>query len=197
MPAIKATLSGLKKLDDALKKAELRTRAAGRISVDKTTRRVQLALRADVNRIFSGGTIRQRRGKGRRVGNSVRRKLFDNKSRGTAALIFSKFGRRQGGQFVDFLGPYITGRDIRPRRARFLTVPLQRGKKNRDPKNFGDLHTISIAGRLYLVRSTRTRTTFMFLLLPRVKITKRLRAVKIARREAAQMGERTKRAFRF
>ncbi len=197
MAAIEATLSGLKKLADALKKAELRTRAAGRTSVDKTTRRVQLAIRADVDRIFSGGTVRQRRGKGQRIGNLVRRKLFDNKSRGTAALIYSKFGRRRGGQFVDYLGPYITGRDIRPRRARFLTVPLQRGKKNRDPKNFSDLHAVSIAGRLYLVRSTRTRTTFMFLLLPRVKITKRLRARRIALREMRAMPERARRAFRF
>ena len=197
MPVLKATLVGLKKLDDALKKAELRTRAAARTSVDQVSRRTQLAIRKDVDRIFSGGTIRQRRGKGRRVGNSVRRKLFDNRERGTAALVFSKFGRREGGEFVDYLGPYITGRDIRPKRARFLTVPLQRGKKNRDPKKFSNLHTVSIGGRLFLVRSTRTRTTFMFLLLPRVKITKRLRARKIALREAGQMVGRTKRAFRF
>ncbi len=197
MPAIKATLVGIKKLDEAIRKAELRTRAAARMSVDQVSRRTQLAIRKDVDRIFSGGTIRQRRGKGRRVGNSVRRKLFDNRARGTAALVFSKFGRRQGGEFVDYLGPYITGRDIRPKRARFLAVPLQRGKKNRDPKNLANLHTVSVAGRLYLVRSTRTRTTFMFLLLRRVKITRRLRAKKIALREARQMAERTRRAFRF
>ena len=65
MPAIKATLVGLKKLDEAIKRAELRTRAAARTAVDETSRRTQLAIRKDVNRIFSGGTIRQRRGKGR------------------------------------------------------------------------------------------------------------------------------------
>lgn len=197
MAAIKATLTGLKRLDEALRRAELRTRAAVRAAVDQVSRRTQLAIRKDVDSIFSGGTIRQRRGKGRRVGNAVRRKLYDNKSRGTAALVFSSFGRREGGEFVDYLGPYITGRDIRPKRARFLTIPLQRGKKNRDPGKFKNLHTVAIGGRLFLVRSTRTRTTFMFLLLPRIKITKRLRARKIALREAREMAGRTKRAFRF
>ena len=197
MPAIKATLIGLKKLDKAIKRVELRTRAAARTSVNETSRRTQLAIRKDVDRIFSGGTIRQRRGKGRRVGNAIRRKLFDNHARGTAALVFSKFGRREGGEFVDYLGPYITGKDIRPKRGRYLVVPLQRGKKNRDPRNIKNLHTISVAGRLYLVRSTRTRTTFMFLLIPRVRITRRLHAARIARREARAMAGRTRRAFRF
>jgi len=197
LSAIKATLVGLRTLDDAIKRAELRTRAAARAAVGETSLRVQKAIRADVDRIFSGGTIRQRRGKGRRVSGAVRRKLFDNRARGTAVLVFSKFGRRENGRFVDYLGPYITGRDIRPRRGRYLAVPLQRGKRNRDPRNIKNLHAVAIGGRLYLVRSTRTRTTFMFLLLPRVKITRRLRAARIARREARAMVGRTRRAFRF
>jgi len=88
MPAIKATLTGLKALDKALKRAELRTLAATRESVDRTSRQIQLSLRADVGRIFT---------KNKRASNAVRRKLFDNKSRGTAALVFSSFGRREGG----------------------------------------------------------------------------------------------------
>jgi len=188
MPAIKATLTGLKALDKALKRAELRTLAATRESVDRTSRQIQLSLRADVGRIFT---------KNKRASNAVRRKLFDNKSRGTAALVFSKFGRKEGGQFVDFLGPYITGRDILPKRGRFLVIPLQRGKRNRDPKTFKNLRTVKIAGRLYLVRSTRSRTTFMFLLVPRVRITKRIRAAAIARRKARRMGDEAISAFRF
>ena len=50
MPAIKATLVGLKRLDEALKKAELRTRAAARVSVDQVSRRTQLAIRKDAQR---------------------------------------------------------------------------------------------------------------------------------------------------
>jgi len=188
MPAIKATLIGLKTLDEALRKAELRTRAAARTSVDKTARKVQLDIRAVVGSIFT---------KNRKASNAVRRKLFDNKSRGTAALVFSKFGRREGGAFVDYLGPYLTGRDIRPKRGRFLVVPLQRGRRNRDPGKVKNLHAVKIAGKLYLVRRTRTRTTFMFLLIPRVRITKRLRAGMIARREAKRMAEEARNAFRF
>lgn len=195
--AIKATLTGLKRLDKALTRAEAASRAAARGAVNAVSRRTQLAIRKDVDRIFSGGTVRARRGQARRVSNAVRRKLFDNKDAGSAALIFSKFGRRRGGEFVDFLGPYITGRDIVPRRSRFFTVPLQPGRKNRRPQNFKDLTTVSVGGRLFLIRSTRTRTTFMFLLLPRVKIRKRLRAARIFRAEARKLGAETRRGFRF
>lgn len=196
MTAIKASLVGLKKLDEALRRLELQGRRAARSSVDETSRRIQQALRADVDRIFSGGTVRARRGRGRSVAKAVRRKVYDNGPRGTAALVYSKFGRREGGEFVDYLGPYLTGRDIRPNRARHLAVPLQRGKKNRDPRNFDDLRAVTIGNRLFLVRVTRTRTTFMFLLLPRVRITKRLRAARIARREAQAMAGRARRGYR-
>ena len=196
MPALKATLTGLRNLDRALKRADLRTRAAARTSVAETSLRVQKAIRADVDRIFSGGTIRLRRGKGRRVSGAIRRALFDNRERGTAALVFSKFGRRECGVFVDFLGPYLTGRDIRPRRGRYLAVPLQPGRRNRDPRAFRNLRPVAVAGRLYLVRSTRTRTTFMFLLLPRVRVTRRLKAARTARREARAIGGYAKRMFR-
>ena len=52
-------------------RAELRTRAAARSAVAETSLRTQKAIRADVDRIFSGGTVRQRRGRGRRVGGPV------------------------------------------------------------------------------------------------------------------------------
>jgi len=185
---ISGTLDRLKLLDAAFEKVAKRTRDNVKRSVDKGSRRVQLAIRKDVNRIFSGGSFKRNRSKGGRIGNAVRRKMFDNKERGHAALIYSKFGRRQGGEFVDYLSPYLTGKDIRPKRSRFLVVPLQPGKKNRRPSNFTDLASVKTGGRVFLVRHTKTRTMFMFLLLPRIKITKRLRASRIAKRE-------TKRAF--
>lgn len=198
MAAITATLRGLKRLDRALKRAETQTLAAAKAAVNRVSLDVQRAIRRDIDRVFSGSsTFRKRRGKGRKVSNALRRKLFDNKSRGSAALIFSKFGRRREGEFVDFFGARITGRDITPRRSRFLTIPLQPGKRNRDPGKFKNLTTVSSGGRLFLIRSTRTRTTFMFLLIPRAKIRKRLRPSRIFRAQARKLGPETKRGFRF
>lgn len=132
-------------------------------------RQVQIAIRRDVSRIFK---------KNRRAANAVRSVVYDNgRGRGAAGLIFSKFGKKSGGQFVDFLGPYLTGRAIVPRNAKNLAVPLQKGKRNRDPSRFkaGELQQISVAGQLYLIKQTRTRTTFMFLLIPKVTIRRRIR----------------------
>jgi len=185
---ITARLVGLDKLRKGLERAERASRMSVRKSVDESSRAIQLEVRRDVGRIFR---------KNRRAQNAVRRQLFDNKEDGTAALIFSKFGRAADGRFADFLGPHITGRDITPRRKRFLTVPLQPGRRNRDPSKFPNLKAIRIAGTLFLVRSTRRATIFMFVLVRRIAITKRIRAERAVRRELRQIGDRTRRAFRF
>lgn len=198
MAAITATLRGLKRLDRALERAETQTLSAAKAAVNRVSLDVQRAIRRDIDRVFSGSSsFRKRRGKGRKVSKALRRKLFDNKSRGSAALIFSKFGRRREGEFVDFFGPYITGRDITPRRSRFLAIPLQPGRRNRDPGKFKNLETVTVDGDLFLIRSTRTRTTFMFLLIRRAKIRKRLRPARIFRAQARKLGPETKRGFRF
>ena len=193
---LKGSLVGVRRLARAVNRAEKEAREATRKGVDQTSREIQKAVRRDVDRIFSGGSAQLRRRKtSRKVSGAVRRKLFDNRQRGTAAIIFSKFGRRRGGRFLDYLGPYITGKDITPRRGRFMAIPLQRGRKSRDPKNFNNLHAVVVNGRVFLVRSTRTRTTFMFLLVPRVRVTKRLRARRIALREGRRLGLRVQRSF--
>lgn len=192
----KAAFEGLGRLKKAIAQAERRTRQAARTAVSDTSRKTQLAIRRDVNAIFSGGSFRTKRSKGRRIGNAVRRKMFDNRERGSAALIYSKFGRKAGGHFVDYLAPYLAGQPIRPRRSRFLAIPLLPGKKNRTPANFPNLVPVQTGGRLFLVRHTRTRSTFMFLLVPRIQIRKRLRAGLRARQEFAKIDDRARRAFR-
>jgi hypothetical protein len=170
--------ASLARLHESLKKLEEGKRRRAHGAVGRASRRVQLAVRADVNRIF----------KGRRVGNAVRRLVFDNKEHGSAAIVFSKFGRRVGGEFVDYLAPYLTGKDIRPKRGRYLAIPLQRGRRNRDPRQVkGKLRPVRIGSRLFLVKTTRAKTLFMFLLLPRVKIRKRLRTRSIVKAELGRM----------
>lgn len=185
---INARFKGFAGLAEALGVAEEAARKATFESVSRTSLRVQKAIRGEVGRIFR---------RNRRAANAVRRLVFDNEARGSAAIIFSKFGRRDGGEFVDFLAPYITGEDIMPRNARFLAVPLQRGRRNRDVSRFKNLEPFEHDGQVFLIRRRGARTTFMFLLLPRVRITKRLHPVRTARQEAGQMDARAKRSFRY
>ena len=185
---IRTTLTGLNKLKEGLARAERASLMSVRKSVDESSRAIQLEIRRDVGRIF---------GKNRKAQNAVRRQLFDNKDAGTAALIFSKFGRGSDGRFADFLGPYITGRDITPRRRRFLAVPLQKGRRNRDPSKFPNLRAVKIGTQLFLIRKGRRATVFMFVLVKRIKITKRIRAERAVKRELRQIDDRARRAFRF
>jgi hypothetical protein len=195
--AIKSEIRGLRDLDRAFKRLDKNSRQAAKAGVSSSSRRVQLKIRREVNRLFSGSGLKSRRGKGRKIGNAVRRLVFDNGRDGSAALIFSKFGRREGGRFVDYLGPYLTGQDIKPKRAKFLAIPLQPGKRNKDPAKFKDLDAIEINGRLFLVRHTRSRSLFMFMLIPRIKVRRRLRPARIARRELRRMPEAVRREFKF
>lgn len=164
-----------------------RSRGAAAKAVSETTRRVQLGIRREVNAIFS---------KNQRAGNAVRSVVYDNagndfSSRGVDArgIIYSKFGRRSGGAlsamtgggFIDYLGPYLTGRDILPRQGKYLAIPLQPGKRNRRPQPEMKLEPVTTGGRLYLVKKTRSRTLFMFLLVRKSRIRQRLRLAPILR----------------
>lgn len=153
--------------------AERRLHGAARKAVSATTRRLQLGLRAEVQTIFT---------RNQRAANAIRSVVYDN-SQGfgnhnradAAGIIFSKFGRREGGRFVDFLAPYLTGRNILPRRGKFLAVPLRPGKRNRVPRPEMKLRPVKTRRGLFLVKQTRTRTLFMFLLIPFARIRRRLR----------------------
>jgi len=186
---------GVRRFKAAIDRAHKRTLRAANKGVSESSAALQKEIRREVDRIFSGASGFRRRKKSRRVSGAIRRKVYDNKERGSAALIFNKFGRREHGRFIDYLGPYLTGRDITPRRGRAMAIPLQPGKKNRDPKNFPNLVAIKIAGRIYLVRHTRTRSLFMFMLLPRVRVRHRLRVRQTIKAEARRLGIRVRRNF--
>lgn len=181
-------LRGTKAALLALERAERRARKSGQRTVDKSSRQIQLAVRRDVNTVF----------KGRRVGNAVRRLVYDNGRRGTAAIIFSKFGRRSRGQFFDFLAPYLTPGSVtlQPTEAQHMTVPLTRQARRKGARNMRGLEAIEVDGELYLVKRRGQRLTFHFLLARKIVIRKRIRAGLIARREGKQLAERAGLNFR-
>lgn len=191
--AIRAALLGVRELGRDLDRLERASYQASRKAVDATSRKVQLGVRREVDAIFSGGKFSLKRGRANRIANTVRRRMYDNGRDGSASVIYSTFGRSRPGGFEDYFGPYITGEDITPRRGKYIAIPLQRGVRNRHPKLVDGLRTVQTGGRLYLVKTTRTRTLFMFLLLPRVKIRKRIDPAAVARRELDTLGREARR----
>lgn len=163
---IVASVEGVARLSQRMKARAEAAQKATKQGVTDATTKVQARVRSDVGSIF---------GRNRKAQNAIRKAVYDNRRRGAAGLVYSKFGRGRGSSFVDYLGPYLTGAAILPRHARYLAVPLQPGKRNRDPRKVANLRPVRIGGRLFLVRSTRSRTTFYFVLVPRIAITRRLR----------------------
>lgn len=166
-----------------------------RTAVDKGSRTLQLAARQEVNTRFIGSE--RVSGGSRRVGNSIRRKLyFDDRPFKAAATVFSKFGKRgQGGAFIDYLAPYVFGATIRPKRAKFLFIPASRkrgvrARLSRNKREFGqrsgrntEVVPTKKPGVFVVVRKTKSRTTLIGWLVRRVIIRPRLNFQAIVQRQ--------------
>lgn len=123
--------------------------------------------RAVVNARLGGG-----RGRGK-VGNSVRSKMLEP----SVGLVYSKFGRRQGGEFIDYLLPHVIGATIKPKQSEWLYISLEKGRKARRDKRRSvrlekGLRFVPTKhpGRILLVKETRTKTTPIALLVRKVTI---------------------------
>lgn len=151
---------------------------ATRAAVETETRQLQLAIRAQVDAVFPS------RGR-RKPGNAIRSKVYKREGGGYTGLIWSKFGRTDaGGQFVDYLLPWVQGATLRPQQGRYMVIPV-RGTSRRVKRHLRDLARLNedpklrlIAGRggkLFFVRQTRTRSTLIAVLVRRTRIPQRLR----------------------
>jgi len=176
---LEAALSG--NLEATLRADAERIAKARRNAIGKTTRSVQLAARDAVNRRFAGsGKVS---GGGRRIGNAIRSKVYDDGSFKGAGLVFSKFGRGRGAGFVDYLLPYVEGATLQPTRGGWLYVPIEKRGK-RGPRARGYRVTAEDKGvrlvkssdgkRIYIVRQTRTRSILVAVLVKRIRIARSL-----------------------
>jgi len=193
-------------VDDVIRQLanlERRAHGAARKAVGETTRKVKLGIRREVQSIFR---------KNARAGNAIRSVVYDNTQapsgprpgravvRGrhksdTAGVIFSKFGRGKGAAYQDYLLPYITGRDILPKKGKYLAVPLLPGKRNRKPTPEMQLQPVRSGGQLFLVKHQKRKSVFMFLLLKKVPIRRRLRLSPLLRNGQRTLTAETIRAY--
>lgn len=102
-------------------------------AVAGVTLQTKLDIRAVLNAAFTGSAVVGRNGN-RRVANSVRGKLFEDDPDGAGrpapvGIVFSRFGRRRGGRYLDYLLPHALGMTIEPTTARRLYIPLQPGMR--------------------------------------------------------------------
>ena len=163
--------------------------------VDQTSRSLQLAGRDRVNRAFG----RSGRRRGRRVGNAIRRRVFDDGRFKSAAIVFSRFGRKEGGVFVDYLVPHTRGATIRAKGGRWLFLSRERGRSRRRRlvvRFAKNLAFINIKpGVALLVRKTRTRSTILGVLFRKVRIRKKLDFQRDVESERNRLAERVVEAW--
>lgn len=136
----------------------------------------------------------------RKPSNAIRSKIYNDGPGRTRGLVYSKFGRREGGRFVDYLLPHIRGADIRPRNGSFLVLPVKGqsrrmdrirrdlGRLGEDPK----LALIPISGGRYVfVRKTsRNRTVLLAWLVRGVRIDPKLNFAPVVQGAAAGLARR-------
>lgn len=169
-------------------------RAIGK-GVDQTSRSLQLSARDQVNRAFGRGG----RGRRRRVGNAIRRRRFDDGRFQKAAIVYSRFGRKEGGTFVDYLVPHTRGATIRAKSGRWLFLSRERGRSRRRrlvvrfAKNLAFVNVKP--GVALLVRRTRTRSTILGVLFRKVRIKKKLDFRRDVDRERTRLAERVVEAW--
>lgn len=160
------------KLKQFMADEAMRIHAAGKAAVSKTTKGVQAEVRGRVRGGFGA------RG-GQRLANTVRKRDY---LQDEAGIIYSKFGSKdEMGNFVDYFVPFLTGATLRPKRSKFLYIPISGSRKTRRTKrvDVGDKKNLAFipakhGGRIYIVRKTKTRSTIIAILVPRVRMKQRL-----------------------
>lgn len=97
-------------LEEILKRDAVAVRGASVEAVIETTREVKLAIRAYINAHFKGSAFTSNNN--RRVANASAQEKFYDEVEGKgqyAGLVYSKFGKRDKGGFVDFLLLHVRG----------------------------------------------------------------------------------------
>ena len=99
--------------EDVLKRDAIAVRGASVLAVRETTVEVKLAIRAYIDAHFSGSSFTSN--SHRRVANASAQDKFYDEIEGKgqyAGLVYSKFGKRDAGGFVDYLLLHVRGGTI-------------------------------------------------------------------------------------
>ncbi|EKE70892.1 hypothetical protein [Oceanibaculum indicum] len=174
---ITAALSG--RLAQEMRAEAAHVAEAVHSSVTGETTAVQLRARGLVD-----AALPPRAGSRRKPSNAIRQKIYNDGPGRVRGIVYSKFGRREGGRFVDYLKPHVDGADIRPRAGSFMVLPVKGqsrrmdrirrdlGRLGEDPK----LALIPVSGGrfVFVRRASRNRTVLLAWLVRGVRIDPKL-----------------------
>lgn len=90
---------------------------ASRAGTKATTEEIKAVIRRRVAQALTGGK------RGKNVAKSIRSQIYHDGPGKDAGLVWSRFGRGKGAQFVDYLLPHVKGALIKPRNSKFLLIP--------------------------------------------------------------------------
>ena len=179
--SLKAVLVGVAPFRAAMSRQRRAWDAATLAGVREQTRATQLEVRRAVSMAFAGA-----RGIGGRVNiaGAVRSKVYENRDGAAAAgIVFSKFGGRKDGRFVDYIAPRLFGATVVPLKGDWLMLPMAAaGRSSKSVRReglallkAGKLALLPIRGgrALIAVRKTRTRFTPYFVFVRRVHYPRR------------------------
>lgn len=184
---------------EALAGDAVKIRGASKEAVDKTTNEVKQRIRDFIDAHFAGSQFQSNNR--RKVSNaSAQSKLYDElEEKGQyASLIYSKFGKRDGGGFVDFLLLHVRGGTIRPGpgedwlRIENKKVPDQVGHQNATFSNSSIFMVESADGKklFQLRRNASTgKTQLLATLVKSIAVPARLAGVEAVARTRGELFE--------
>lgn len=119
---------------------------ASRRGTKATTEEVKAAIRRRVAAALSGGR------RGGKVANSIRSRVYHDGPGKDAGLVWSKFGRGRGAQFVDYLLPHVGGALVKAKSGKFLFIPQVSRREAKRARNSRRVAFIPWKGGLLMVR---------------------------------------------
>lgn len=184
---------------------------AQRTAVARATRIAQLRIRKVINDAFGGSERQGGRGNNTRVANTIRSKIYPGFRGGFVGVIWSRFGKKEAGQFIDYLIPFVEGATLRPR-GKYLRIQLAksfagvRGSGGRRSASLGkqrvvyrdpSIFTIKLKGGAILVLEKRKRAKPrpLELLVPKVRLPKKLDFAEPLRRAGDELPEELMKAL--
>lgn len=151
-------------------------------------------VRSAVGSVFSSG-------QGRQIVGAIRSKLYRDSATAEAGIVYSKLGRRENGEFVDYLLPQVEGATIRPTNARMLLIPIK-GVTRRTDKARRDIGQVGIDPKLAIIwrqnhkfawfvrKTSRNRFTLIAILVRLARVKAKLAIDPIAQRAGTGTAEK-------
>lgn len=164
MTALTAALQG--NLQQHMREEAGAVERSSRVGTKVTTEEIKLIIRRRVAQALTGG----RRGKN--IANAIRSQVYHDGPGRDAGLIWNKFGRGRGADFVDYLVPHVKGALIEAVPGKWLLIPQTATRA--EARRARRVAFIPWRGGLLMVRPQGKGFKVLAILVKRVKLKARI-----------------------